>query len=351
LETLNIQSKNVINKNLDKLAKIAVQEQYFLQPELWKPFGQSGIEKSMRDAKYHFSYLADSLNVNDPALFLDYLAWAKVLFSGLNFPLDSLTVNLKCMNKAIKEILPPEMVILTGSYIDAALEHIANCPEILPSFFSPDSPQYELATNYLTALLQGKRQIGSSLILDAVAHGTNVKDIYLQVFQPSQQEIGRLWQMNQISVAQEHFCTAATQMIMSQLFPYIFATQKNGHHIVATSIGGEYHEIGMRMVADFLEIEGWDTYYLGANTPTASILRTIEEQKADIVAISVTISSNISNVEELIKQIRMSSSNPGIKIMVGGYPFNISKDLWQQVGADGFARNAQDAVLVANQLL
>jgi signal transduction histidine kinase len=40
---------------------------------------------------------------------------------------------------------------------------------------------------------------------------------------------------------------------------------------------------GARMVADFFELDGWDTYFLGANTPTDSILRAVEERRADIL--------------------------------------------------------------------
>ena len=127
--------------------------------------------------------------------------------------------------------------------------------------------------------------------------------------------------------------------------------KKVGHSLVATSVGGELHEIGMRMVADFLEMEGWDTYYLGANTPTDSILLSLEERQADVLAISATLTLHVSKVSELIDQIRTSPSQSTIKILVGGYPFNIARNLWQQVGADGYAPDAQGAVLAANRLM
>ena len=80
----------------------------------------------------------------------------------------------------------------------------------------------------------------------------------------------RYWQMNRLTVAQEHYCTAATQMIMSQLYPYIFEGERNGRVLVATCVAENLHEIGVRMVTDFFEMDGWDTFYLGANVPTAS---------------------------------------------------------------------------------
>jgi methanogenic corrinoid protein MtbC1 len=341
----------LIIDNLDSLVKLSVDRQYSLQSEFWKTYNQTGYTKSLRDTGYHFTYLAESLMADDPALFLDYVAWVKVLFANLKFPLTVLTTCLDCMGLAVKETLEPEFALEVDNYLKSAQEHCSRSPETITSFISPKSPQFGLANEYLTALLQGDRRQGSQLIIDAVAQGTSIKDIYLEVFQPCQQEIGRMWQTNQVSVAQEHFSTAATQMIMSQLYPYIFATKKNNQSMVATSVSGELHEIGMRMVADFLEMEGWDTYYLGANTPTESILRAIKDRNAKIIAISATIPFHVSKVTELVTQIRAYTFGSPVKIMVGGYPFNISHGLWQQVGADGYARNAQDAIAVAEELL
>lgn len=95
-----------------------------------------------------------------------------------------------------------------------------------------------------------------------------MKSIYLEVLQPVQREIGNLWQTNEVSVAQEHYCTAATQLIMGRLYPYLHLAPRNGKRVVVACVGGELHEVGARMVADILEMEGWDSYYLGANTPT-----------------------------------------------------------------------------------
>ena len=351
MDPLFKQASQTIVDQLDVLARLAVDQQYALQPEIWKFYNQAGYTKSLRDAGYHFSYLAESLAANDPVLFLDYIAWAKVLFAGLRFQSQALTAMLGCMNQAVRETLPPDLAGAAYSYIDAALKHLSHTADRPDSFLLPESPQYELATKYLNVLLRGDRHSSSQLILEAVAHGASVKDIYLNVFQPCQQEIGRLWQMNQVSVAQEHFCTIATQMVMSQLYPHIFAAKKTGHRLVATSVGGELHEIGVRMVADFLEMDGWDTYYLGANTPTESILLAIEEREAEVVAISATISFHVSKVTELIENIHSSLSHLPVKLMVGGYPFNISSGLWQQVGADGYARNALEAVTVAHRLI
>ncbi len=114
-----------------------------------------------------------------------------------------------------------------------------------------DGPLAQEAHQFLENLLAGQRDVATKLILDLVGQGTAVKDIYLNIFQVSQREIGRLWETNQVSVAQEHFCSAATQMIMAQLYPRIFTTEQSGYRMAATCVSGELHEIGVRMVADF----------------------------------------------------------------------------------------------------
>ncbi|WP_430815525.1 cobalamin B12-binding domain-containing protein [Carboxylicivirga sp. RSCT41] len=207
-----------------------------------------------------------------------------------------------------------------------------------------------LAKAYLNALLDKNRHKAEQLVMDRLKQGASIKDIYLHVFQESQREIGILWQHNKISVAMEHFCTAATQLIMSRLYSYIFSYERNkkGLNLVSTSVSGELHELGIRMVTDFFEMDGWNTYYLGANTPKEGVLDMIKDCKADLLAVSATIYFNIPQVEELISYIKNEYGNDHLKIIVGGNAFNMKPDLWTELNADLFALNAQDAVQKAN---
>jgi methanogenic corrinoid protein MtbC1 len=104
------------------------------------------------------------------------------------------------------------------------------------------------------------------------------------------------------------------------------------------------------MIADFLEMEGWDTYYLGANSPTPAIVQALAERKAHVLAVSVTMTFHIRAVEELVAAVRASEAVRAVKIMVGGYPFNVEPELWRRVGADAYAPDASEAVAVAEGL-
>jgi len=339
-----------IRAQRDVIAEKVVARQYALKPERWQSYGNVGREKSVRDVGYHLSYLAEAIARADPRLFVEYVGWAQVLFANLGFGGDVLVTTLKCMDDALAQILPAEMIGVVRTTLQAGLQHAHAAPGSIPSFLTSDHTLTALAQRYLDALLQGERHAANDMILDTVEQGTPVMDIYLYVFQPVQREVGRLWQTNQISVAQEHYITAATQLIMSQLYPRIFRSEKSGRRLVATCVGGELHEIGIRMVADFFEMEGWDTIYLGANTPTAGVLDMLADRKADVLAISATMTPHVSAVAEMIARVRASDAGREVRIMVGGYPFNLSPDLWRRLGADACAQDAQQAVLVANRL-
>lgn len=340
-----------IDRRRDELAEKITARHYELQPELAARYGERGRAKCLQDAHYHLSYLSEAIAASLPSLFADYVAWAKVMLEARNVPAEDLARNLEVIRDTLREQLPSEVSAVADEYIRSGVERLPRLPSELPTLIKDDEPFASLARRYLDALLRGERRDASRLILDAVEGGVDVKDIYLHVFQRTQHEIGRLWQMNQMSVAQEHYCTAATQLVMSQLYPRIFATERRGRTLVATCVSGDLHEIGVRMISDFFEMEGWDTYYVGANAPAQSVLQTLVERKADVLAVSATITSHVRQVAELIAAVRASGDCEGVKILVGGYPFNVAPELWRQVGADACAHSAPESVELADRLV
>ena len=340
-----------IRARKEVLAERVVARQYEARPERWAPYRDEGRAKSVRDVVYHLSYLAEAVDAADVGLFGAYVAWAQTLFAGLGFDDQTLVRTLRLMQEVLAQELGLEQMSIVRPFLQAGLAQAGSAPAVPPSYLPEGAPLSSLARAYLQALLDGERRTASRLILDAAQEGARVRDLYLHVFQPVQREVGRLWQMNRLSVAQEHYVTAATQLIMSQLYPRIFATARIGRCLVATCVGGELHEIGVRMVADLFEMAGWDSYYLGANTPGQGVLQALQERQADVLAISATLTMHIGQVRELIERVRATEAGRRTAILVGGYPFLLSPELWRRVGADGFAPDAEQAVQVANRLL
>ncbi|MBD3406213.1 MAG: cobalamin-binding protein [Candidatus Lokiarchaeota archaeon] len=341
----------IISDNMDQLVEELISCQWEIDTEIADRYSEPLIEKCKEDIAYHLEFLATAVRVQSTAIFNSYLRWTKVLFSNLGVPEKEFLDNLECIKKILPAYLSDEIQNIPIEYIDIGIKELALASSDLPTLMGEDIPMAAIATQYLDALLKGNRRAASALIMDTVNEGREIKEIYLNIFERTQYEIGRLWQTNQINVAQEHYCTAATQLIMAQLYPYLFSSKKKNLNMVATCISGELHEIGIRMVADLFEIDGWNTFYLGASTPRKDIIQTIIDRDVQLVAISATLPTNIPEVQELIEEIRAQDNLTHVKIIVGGRPFGMDPNLWKTVGADGTARNAEDAVKVGNMLV
>jgi signal transduction histidine kinase/CheY-like chemotaxis protein len=333
------------------LAEAIVARQYGLQSGLRQRYGEGGQAKCVQDSEYHLSYLAAAVAYSSPALFSDYIAWAKSVLAAFGVGQEDVQQNLVCLRDVLGAQLPGGMDTAVATCVEAALRALPEAPTDLTSFLEEEDALGELARQYLQALLRGERHEASRLVLSAVKAGVAVGDIYLHVFQPCQREVGRLWQLKRITVAQEHYCTAATQLAMSQLYPHLFALPKTGRKMAAASVGGELHEVGLRIVTDLFEADGWDTLYLGTNLPASGVVQAVEQHRPDLLVISITMPFHLPAAEQLIARVRSSLAGQTIKVLVGGYPFNVDPDLWQRVGADGHAPDAGEALTVAGRLL
>lgn len=338
----------LISNQTDGLAEQCISAYYARNPKYPGRQNTYVRSKSLQDFKYHLHYVAESILSGQIVLFLEYVDWVRNTLTNLGLDETAIQQSFIVMFDVLDEF--------SSSYETSIIEDIRNA--VLPRFkiepskeasYLEATPLPELAQAYLQALLAGNRNLAGQLILNEVDSAEKVAQVYLHVFQPVLKEVGRLWQLNIVSVAQEHFCTASTQMIMSQLYPFIFSTRKSGNVMVAACAGGELHEIGMRMVTDFFEMANWDTFYLGANVPASTIAATLIERNAGVLGISATMTYHLKLVREMIERVRSSPECWQVKILVGGQPFNQTNSLWESVGADGYASGPLEAVSLAEK--
>jgi methanogenic corrinoid protein MtbC1 len=335
----------------DSLAKAITDRKQAAFHEIIAPH-QIEWSKLLEYTHYDLSSLVNALFSSSPEVFIDYMGWAAVLFKSNNIPFDLLKKNIEIIDEVLKSFLPSQHHPVFSSYLQEAVSEIDKYSLLQKTHIDLSSPHGKLAEKYLTALVSANREKAIQLIIDSYRNGVSIKDIYLHVLQPVQYEIGVLWQLNKISVALEHYASSVTQLIMAQLYSSIClkGTIKSKGMIVAVCASGELHEIGIRMVADFFEMEGWKTHFLGANMPVNDLVQEVLAQKPDLLAISASMSANVLKTKKVIKAVR-SSQAQNIKIIVGGYLFNRVPELWKQVDADYYAKDAEEALRIANQFL
>lgn len=295
--------------------------------------------------------LAQAVAVRSTELFVHHVCWTHDSFEARRIQGADLIQNTKCMREVLSNELPPPVADAALPLVDASIVELQSTGRRPGPDSSQDAGHRELTLKYLEAILQGERSTAESLILATLDDGVAIADIYENVLAPAQARLGRMWHRGEINVADEHFGTATTQSIISMLRPRFPKKKPNGCTVVATATPGDLHEIGLRMVADLFEIEGWNVVYLGANTPTTDLIELLDRRKPDLLALSVTTGLTLRDAGELVERVRETSSLAELRVLVGGPPFQVAADLWRELGADGCATSSTEAVRVGNQLI
>lgn len=347
MPSLHERAAEKLAERADELAVRVAELHLARNPEFVTRFGPAGRKRCLEDAAFHLQYLGYAIRFATPSLFTAYVQWARQLLESRDIPWRDLQENLAILRDETVRELEPGEAELVREQIDAALvEERAESGSFLEG-----TAREPLARAYLTALLRADRRQSIEIIEDAFRSGVAIRDLYLHVFQPVQREIGRLWQDNEISVAQEHYCTASTQATMARFYPEILSAPRRGRKVVVACVGNELHEIGTRMVADFFEMEGWDGVYIGANTPAGALIDLVCRERPNLVALGITMTYHLGTAADLIRRLRGDERCRDVKIIAGGYVFLQRDELWRSLGVDGFAHDAEEAVRVGENLV
>jgi len=173
--------------------------------------------------------------------------------------------------------------------------------------------------NYLKALLAGKRSECNGVVRNLLEANIDIKKLYNDLIQRSMYQVGELWENNHITVANEHLATSITESLLNLAYPFIFATERVGKRAVISCSANEFHQVGGKMVADILELNGWDGHFLGANSPPEDMAQYIQEVKPDLVGLSLSLLSNIDNLKRSIEVVK--TDFPNMDLLVGGQAF------------------------------
>ncbi|MFG0330448.1 MAG: B12-binding domain-containing protein [Phycisphaerales bacterium] len=332
------------------LAEMTVSRHAEIDSTLGARYGSSWREDWSSDVRARIEILSQSIAVRRPELFVESALWSWTAFQAREVQPADLEMSLNALRETLDEKLPPVISKPASEYVARAIEEVSKFRENGSIPWQKDDELGRLASQYLEALLEGRGETGQRIILDAAEAGTPVIDLYEQALIPSQIAIGRMWHLREITVADEHFATANTLMVMSRLRAY-FPKPTKGSRMLGATVPGELHELGARVVTDFFALAGWETMYLGPNLPTRDLISILKSRQVDLIAVSCGTARTLRAVGDLVDEIRADDELAHLKILAGGQPFNLAEDLWREIGADGFAPTAREAVALGDSLV
>lgn len=206
-----------------------------------------------------------------------------------------------------------------------------------------------LRTHYLQAVHLGSGRAADRVVEAALDLKFTANQLYLDIFQPTAYEIGRLWQRNEFTVAQEHVATAIIEREMRDLHGYFQPQSACGRTLVLGCVEGELHRVGNRMVADFFEQAGWTVFTPDTAVSTETFVAMARDMNADLIGVTAQLVSHVPLVGELVRALERQGLG-GIPVIAGGRPFVQHQELHPSLDVKFCAGDAAEAVRRANAL-
>ncbi len=358
MDPLNRSHAAAIDQLQRGLADVVVDSLFDSDPGFAGRYGPGGHRIWRTEVAARLSHLAEAVACGRPQLFAQHAAWSADAPRARSVPDSDIEAHLAQIAATASVEFPAEVAAAVVPYLDAA-RAAARAASPSCGLLDAEGNDSTLARLFLLHLLQRDKDEASTLAVEALRGGMHLADVYERILAPALAEIGRMWHMQEASIADEHFCTAATRMIVTQLrlAAQPEARKPDGRRALCFAVGGDMHDIGLRMVADLLELDGWTVEYLGANVPTGEVVMSIGDyaddprRSIDLVVASAATTLALRPVTDLVEAIRASDVARLTPIIVGGGPFAMDAGLAAVVGADSGARTLRDAVGAAERLV
>ena len=202
--------------------------------------------------------------------------------------------------------------------------------------------------NLYQAVFKGNAPGAKTAVQEALDASKTPKEIIDESMIPAMEAIGAEFEAGRVFVPNLLLSARAMKAALDILKPLMMEglTTTLGTVVIGT-VKGDLHDIGKNLVASMLEGRGFKVINLGTDVSKERFIEAARENNADIIAMSALLTTTMEYMKEVVDAVKEAGLN--VKIMIGGAP--ISAAYAEQIGADAFSSNANDAVAVAKQLL
>lgn len=206
----------------------------------------------------------------------------------------------------------------------------------------------EKKTPIFEAVLTGKRKRILELVKEALAQGAQAGELLDEQLIPAINETGRLFEEGSYFLPQLIASAETMKQAVEFLEPLLEETRKkeNAGTVVIATVAGDIHDIGKNLVALMLKNYGFRIIDLGKDVPSEQIIKTAMQEDADIIALSALMTTTMLEMKEVVRLRNQAGLRA--KVMIGGAV--ITQSYCDEIGADGYSKDAKEAVEVAGRL-
>ena len=279
------------------------------------------------------------------------MRWLESILRSRNVPTSYLPLSLDWFAEFFSTRLPAEDAVIVAAALEASKSEL-QAANGLPMAYLRGMPEpWDACEAFEEELLAGQHRKAWAIFQQSLEAGQDYVETALHLVQPALYRIGQKWQENKISVSREHLASAIAQVILARGYSHAQPAPRRHGKVVLACVAENDHALGLTMVADALELEGWEVFNLGANNPTKSIAPLVRETGSKLVGLSVSLPRHFSAARETIHQLTAQGGAVRPRIMLGGVAINQFEPLARLLGADSGPSNAKETVKFAHQLL
>lgn len=275
--------------------------------------------------------------------------------SNISFGLpERVNINSSFLNLAIKEGLtmaimnPSQKQLVTGALATDMLLNKQNSDLRYINYVNQEKNE-EIIKDlvYKCVLIGDKKQI-IDYTKDRLSNGIKAGDILNSSLLPAINEVGKLFEKGKYFLPQLIKSAEAMKTAIEYLEPLLQEQNNSGRKIVIViaTVKGDIHDIGKNLVALMLKNYGFDVIDLGKDVPSSDIINVAKEKNADVIALSALMTTTMVEMKNVIDMVH--SAGLKAKVIVGGAV--ITQDYADLIGADGYSKDAQDAVSLVSRL-
>ena len=201
------------------------------------------------------------------------------------------------------------------------------------------------------ALILGDRETVARLTREGLDRAMDPKALIFKGLIPGMDVVGEKFRRNEYYVPQVLLSARAMYAGLDLLKPLLTASAAAGYlgRVVIGTAQGDLHDIGKNLVAMMLEGAGFKVLNLGRDVAPEAFVAAVEEHQANIVGISALMTTTMPAMKRTIDALIKAGLRERVKVMVGGAP--VTQEWADEIGADGFAPDAPEAVSRAKALL
>jgi methanogenic corrinoid protein MtbC1 len=192
---------------------------------------------------------------------------------------------------------------------------------------------HALASSLFDHYLAGNFDQARTIVLAADDAGLSLVSMYGDVLSAVLIEVGARWEQGTLNVSQEREISEAIKDLVAELTARHQPAQHHGPVVVAASIRGELHEIGIRMICGLLGAAGFRVFYLGPNIESRFLLEAYERHRPGAILLSIQNSANLASLQEAISLLLGNTADLPPAVIVGGAAVSGNEALIREWGA------------------